>query len=460
LCYHTETNEYLLFPSQEELALQSLLQKLPFPDFVTISSMAHDTHISSSTTSTTSTKKVSLGTIRSPVPHLSSSSSSSYEWFPDVITDQDVRSKFLKNGYYRLPNDTVVFPIVIPTVESSLYVDRVLEVLLWLDFFAIHTVLAMFGMEQNVKPIFIIHNEHNGNLDALLSSPLWSIFGNETSRHMGQFQNNIGKHQNIIPIHGDLVDDTTLPITVLSQSQLVCFPQSVAGLGRIATIRDESNHQQLLTHAMGRGVLIHTFRHYILSNLGILSESLPKDVVNPNVLIAPYRFQITIAGMTETEFTILESALRSNEKSFQKKWMDLHIQQVDHHLSFQESMALTATSFIHITYRHAGRPLTNVLATATCLPPGATLIVLFHPRPPPEDTTSTKRDDLDVRVDQIEQDYLEMIGDLNLHWLMIPSSSLSAKLPGHQNMDEVVKTNILTIVHNKLQSFIDETMKI
>jgi hypothetical protein len=328
----------------------------------------------------------------------------------------------------------------------------------------------MFGMEQNLKPIFIIHHENNGNLNALLSSPLLSIFGNETARHMGQFYNNHGKHQNIIPTHGDTVDDTTLPITVLSQSPLICFPQSVAGLGRIATIRDESNHQQLLTHAMGRGALIHTFRHYILSNLGISSESPlpsspspPEDVANPNIPIPPmYRFQITIAGMMETEYTILESALRSNEKSFQKKWMDLHIQRVDHRLSFQESMTLIATSSIHITYRDSGGPSTNVLATATCLPPGATLIVLFHPRPPPENTTSTKRDDLDVMVDQIEQDYLEMIGDLNLHWLMIPSSSSSssAMSPGNQNMDEVVKANILTIVRNKLQSFTDETMKI
>ena len=426
LCYNIDSQEYILFPSPEEVALQALLMKLPSKDFVTVSSMAHDSHASSSST-ISSTKKVSLGTIRRSIQPSPSSI-----WFPNIIMDIDLQQKLVLNGYYKLPDDAVVFPIVLPSATEP--TSTRVEALLWLDFFVIHTVLSMFGLEQNKQPIFIIHNENNDIPKALLASPIWSIFGNETSKHLGRF--NHPTQMNVVP-NGSHAATTA---TMIPKSNLICSKHSVAGLGMIATVRDES--KLLLTHAMGRGALIYAFRNYILSNLGIKpSPSLTQQRPDNSIISSRSpQFQITIAGLTESEFEDLKQELGTHlpkEYSLPTK-LDIEIRRVDNDLSFPESIALTATSSIHVTTR-LGPP--HMLATATCLPRGATLIVL--------DATADPEDDSDnVDVDRVEHDYLEMAGYFHLHWLNMPLSS--------NYIDNSVKDSISTILRKKLQSVIKE----
>ncbi len=410
LCYHTDMNEYVLFPSPEELKLQELLQNLTNREFVTISSIALDTHTKPST-STTINKRVSLGTIHDSIEPTSSSL-----WFPNVVADVYLQKKMLLEGYYQLPDDTVVFPIVLPSVAVS---KNRMEVLIWLDFFAIHTVLSMFGLEQNKQPIFIIHNENNEIDESLLSSPLWSIFGNETSQHMGR-----SKHPTQMKVVHP--DNHSTPNMNRPKSNVVCSKYSVAGLGMIATIRQGSN--LLLTHAMGRGAIIYTFRNYTLSNLGIP----PPAARTKDSTGRTSKIQITIAGVSDSEFNRLEQSIRmtrspSNETSL----VELDIRRVDwNDLSFLDSIVLTATSRIHITHR----PAPHLLATATCLPRGATLIVL--------DTVSHSNEE-DIRVDRIEQDYLEMAGYFHVHWLTMSQS-------GH--IDNDMQSSIKNVVLKTLQS--------
>ena len=440
LCYCTETKEYILFPSREEVALQELLQKLHNNhnnnnDFVTISSMVHDTH------SSFSTKKVSLGTIiRSHVPTQDSSSL----WFPNVITDPDQQKKMIGDGYYQLPNDTVVFPILLPS--PTLYTTRrSMDVLLWLDFFAIHTVLSMFGMEQSKQPIFMIQNEHNETSESVLSSPLWSIFGPETFKHMGRFHTN---NNDPISMNIDQADGvpattttTTTSTTNLPKSNLICSKHGVAGLGMIATIRDES--KLLFTHAMGRGAMIYTFRNYILSNLGLPISPLPPPLTTATTTTTTAaankqtKIQITMAGLTEIEFNTLDKELRTLLVDV----VEIEIRKIDDDLPFHESIALTSTSMIHITHRHTP---SHLLATATCLPRGATLIVLDTMSQ--QDTSDTDdKNSIDRMVSRAEQDYLEMAGYFNVHWWK--------HMPLSVHMDHI--DIIRTIVRDKLQSIVD-----
>ena len=420
MCYNTDTNEYVLFPSPEELALQEILHALPNKEFVTVSSIAYDSHTISS--STDRTKKLSLGTIRGDAQTRSSA-----PWFPNVVTDNDLHTKFLKDGYYQLPDDVVVFPIVLPVhaVDSAR-----MEALLWLDFFAVHTVLSMFGLEQRKQPIFIIHNVIHEIETFLLSSPLWSIFGNETSKHIGRLTQ--------MKVQYPDKDISATPMNS-PKSSLICFKHSVAGLGMIATIRDESN--VLFTHSMGRGAFIYTFRQYILSNLGVQAPPLilqrKKDDTS-NGSRKPTKFQITIAGFTETEYNILEQELRMNRQIKNSFPVDVEIRRIGENLPFIDSISFTATSAIHITNRQAQ----HLLATATCLSRGATLIVLDNVF-----NAEDADDDNSVMINRVEQDYLEMAGYFNLHWLTMPSS---------MQMDDNVKTNVSAIVHNTFQSIINE----
>ena len=400
LCYHTDMNEYVLFPSPEELKLQELLHNLTNREFVTISSMALDTHTKPSA-STTVNKRISLGTIHDTIEPTASSL-----WFPNVIADIDRQKEMLSEGYYQLPDDIVAFPIVLPSVAVS---TNRMEVLIWLDFFAIHTVLSIFGLEESKQPIFIIHNENKEIDKSLLSSPLWSIFGNGTSQHIGQF-----KHPTQMKVvHPDRHST--------SKSNVVCSKHSVAGLGMIATVRQGS--KLLLTHAMGRGAIIYTFRNYILSNLGI----------PPSPQADTSKIQITITGVPDSEFDRLEQSIRMtrSQPPTETALVELDIRRLDwDDHSFLDSLVVTATSRIHITYR----PVLHLLATATCLPRGATLIVL--------DTVSHANDE-DIRVDRIEQDYLEMAGYFHVHWLTMSQ-------PGH--IDHVVQTSINNVVLETLQS--------
>lgn len=213
LCLDTSTQEFLYFPSPEELALQDILDRMGNSDLITVNSIVGPAH---------QAKKLSLGTIWAPAQENELS-----QWFPRVVADPAVQSDLLSNGFYQLPDNAVLFP-----VQPSKHA--------WSDIFSIYTVLSIFGLDDKVSVLLSIPEVRD---DAF---PTWLFSG------AGLQPTNFG----------DVRDAGSV-----ARSNLVCAKYGVAGLGMMGSLRNSSG--AILSHTIGRGAALYAFRAYMLKNLGV-----------------------------------------------------------------------------------------------------------------------------------------------------------------------------------------------
>jgi len=227
LCFDAATQEFLLFPSPEELAVMELLQQFDRPGLVTISSIAND-------------KELSLGSIQDPW------SDRNTKWMPKLVTSPEQQKERLAQGYYELAPNSILFPIQLSSTE----------LLLWNDIFAIYTVLSIFGMEDKKIVLFPVQQTEAASQLLVRLGPALGV---------------------VTHVHGSSA-------TKLKQSQLVCAPYGAAGLGMIASTRQRTKatdaESQILTHAVSRGAVYRDFRKFLLNHmeLGDFSEPSPDAV--------------------------------------------------------------------------------------------------------------------------------------------------------------------------------------
>jgi hypothetical protein len=383
LCYNTDTQEFLLFLSPEELALQEILQKLNTDnrgdEMVTISSITRSYE--------SSIKTLSLGTVRDP--------NKSIPWFPKVIADVSTRNQYLSNGFYRLPNESTLFPIRFGSNGSTL----------WTDFFSVFTILSMFGLEAK-QPILVRTD------DAVnVSTSMHAIFG--------ILSTNIGY------VNGHSPPQVVNHKSENIKSNLVCAKHGVSGLGMLAVMRyskdGAENDGQILTHTMGRGATMITFREYILRNMGLV-DTLPMQSKVPFSIVISIAFDSSAPNEWHEELRLrLQQETSSN---------DVVVRQVDTSDSLKRVLGLAATSMIYIV-----RPGTELtLAAATCLPRGATLIVLdIFDGTVAESSNDARR---------LERDYLESSSYFNVHWLS--GQFVDSLVSGiYKNVVDIVREKLL-----------------
>lgn len=271
LCYDSTASEgeFLLFASAEEVAVLEQLQRLPHPEFVTISSIS------------SGEKGLSLGSIHDPS---AASSNNRSKWYPTVVTDPAQQKELLAQGYYQLPSDTVLFPMQPSTTAVQV----------WDDVFAIYTVLSGFAWEDKKLALLVSVNENSAG-DAHDTS-YWTQLGPALG----------------ISVSGDNNDGTTgstlaLQTVGAKKSSLVCAKYAAAGLGMIAATRltaeDLSPREQVLTHAVGRGGVYLGFRAFLLNKMdaGVFNEP-SLDTVGLAIGTDAVREQVVAAFQNLGEF--------------------------------------------------------------------------------------------------------------------------------------------------------------
>ena len=319
LCWDTETHEFLLFPSPEELALLEQLEQLSHPDLVTISSV-------SGSDRSAARKMLPLGSIHDD-PWSSSSGADPIhrnQWYPNVVKDPANR------GYYQLPPDTVLFPVRLSETHVQL----------WDDLFAIYTVLASFGWEDKKLILFPVHLE---NAEAV--HELWNHWGPALG----------------LTFSGDSVNSSVFPQLKNAddkQSRLVCAKYAAAGLGMIASTRHQtdasSQQEQILTHAVGRAGAYRSFRAFLWKRLNLSDSNEP----------SPYLVGILVQSDAAREE--IAATMQSMGK-FQTQMLDPWTASID------QQAALAASSKILVVDMSN---LSAVLVGATFLPERSLLLVL------------------------------------------------------------------------------------
>jgi hypothetical protein len=300
-------------------------------------------------------KNLSLGTVRDPTVV--------DPWFPTVVKDDTMRHQYLANGFYQLPENALLVPVMFSSKRSTL----------WEDFFSVYTVLSVFEFDDR-RPTLM-----NYGHDFDVSTSLLSTFGIESS--------NIGN------VHGSSPPSVTTDNGEQVRSNLVCGAQGVAGLGMMAMTRLGDD---ILTHAFSQGAIMYSFRDFIFRNMDL--KHIVTKSSTPSSSLA-----ITIAfdGSSKEDW---HESLRLNLEQ-RKPVADFAVQKVNTSNTLRNVMQLAAASTVFIA-----RPGSDVLlAAATCLPRGSTLIVLDNLHSAFRESEEGSRD--------IERRYLEKSSYFNLHWV-------------------------------------------
>jgi hypothetical protein len=339
LCYNTESKEFLIFLSPEEIELQIMLNAVnKFDDeTISVSSIARNRL-------SFGTEKLSLGALRDL--------SITDPWFPTIVTESRKRNHHLSNGFYQLSENALLVPILLSSKHS----------LAWEDFFSIYTVLSMYGFEDRRLTLM-----HQGN-GSDISTTILSTFGIQSS-DVGQ-------------AHGSSPPSVIHEEGEHARSNLVCGRQGVAG--------------QVLTHHISHGATMYSFRDYIFRNMG-----LSHIVSMPLTPSSSLNITIAFDGSSKDDW---HESLRNNLEH-RKTIAEFSIQNMDTRDQLRDILQWAAMSNVFIS-----RPGSDVLlAAATCLPRGSTLIVLDKNDP----TVMESADD----TRKLERRYLEKSSYFNLHWI-------------------------------------------
>jgi hypothetical protein len=252
LCFDTESKEYVLFPSKEEMDLQDLLDGRS-DGFATVSSTMKNAF-------------VSLGAL-SPRWRMQQSA---LQWFPKMETD---RTKLDSRGAYFVPADVVMLPFHSFQASHSGH-------LLWDDWFPIYLLLSMFGMEHQQQLLLVRH---------VLDRPLEGAC-DASADNQRQCQINFQKY---LPLLG--INPTSHMFATSNDfpfggplSPYVCAKYGAAGLGMLANHELKQSgwnaDDYKMTHTVGYADIFWQFRMFLAKKL---LTDIPSDV--------PSTFKVTFA---------------------------------------------------------------------------------------------------------------------------------------------------------------------
>lgn len=359
LCYDIKSKEFLVFLSPEEIELQELLNSLSNKydeETISISSNTRDHHF-------VGIKKLSVGTVRDP--------SIVDPWFPTVVKDEVKRNQYLSSGFYQLPENTILFPVLLSSKRS----------VVWEDFFSIYTALSMFGFED--KRLVLINQDR----DFEIASILMSFFGIQSS-DVGHVLGN--SPPSVFHEKGKHV-----------RSNLVCAMHGMAGLGTLAQLHLEKKsvldyEDQILTQSINHGATMYSFRDFIFNNM-----DMTHDISKSSMASTKLKITIAFDGSLNDDW---HESLRLNLEQ-REAFADFAVQKIDINKQLRNLLELAATSMAYVSQPGSD----TLLAAATCLPRGSILIVLDDRDPTVNESTDGTQ--------ELGRTYLEKASYFNLHWI-------------------------------------------
>lgn len=322
LCLDVKSNEFLFLPSREELDLQDMLDQLQ-SEWISISSVSRNSN---------GVQSMSLGTIRETESH----NGKRLPWFPRVVLDPAEQRQIFARGFFRLPENATFFPF-----EPSLTKQDS-----WSDCFSIYTVLSIFGLD-NLRPAFVNMGETNKNDN--FPPEFLPIFGSQPASDTSMdWRSSWFERPN-------------------EQSDIICAAYGAAGIGMLANTHrsasDGSNKDTILTHTIGRGAALYSFRQFMIRNLDLV-ETLTGSVL------------VTVDMGTNEEKRNWSSQIQQHLQLSGLRNETIRSVEAGS-LSIKEIALVATSSKVYIA--QLGDEMT--MAAATFLPRGSTIIILDEPVP-------------------------------------------------------------------------------
>ncbi|GKY97430.1 hypothetical protein MPSEU_000701500 [Mayamaea pseudoterrestris] len=330
LCFDTRSNDYVLFPSLEELQLQQLLDQTS-NKFAVSSSTMKDSF-------------VSLGTL---TPELSSRQ----KWFPRIETN---RTDIHAHGVYMLPENTLLVPYVSFQANHAGH-------LVWDDWFPIYLLASMFGLSD--KKFLLVRSACNDCADEHLQLG---------QRHLEKYRSLLGLNE-----FQQMTQMEFAQMTTGLQSPYVCSKFGAAGLGMMAShLKKESNwtdQDYTMTHMVGYGALMWQFRTFVASKLfkgeGALPSTISSDKIVVTFVTSPLSAPELLRAVDSVKQTLQSASPTTRVQS-----------QTFNEVSVKEQAIMVSQTTVMITDCQG-----DGLASAIFLPRGA-LLVLYCPDDTEENT--------------------------------------------------------------------------
>jgi mRNA-degrading endonuclease HigB of HigAB toxin-antitoxin module len=476
ICLDITTNEYYLFPSPEEMKVIHALQNVMNTNHHDIHHLTNYDYVAMSSVSYKS-RKVALTSIDH---HTDQHHHDHLLWFPTIITSSEQYESLFHNGYYVLPSTVVVLPTIQSTFDRYNRNDVVM--LLWKELYSIFLLLQSVNLDDNrrYQRLFLSIDQENQPLR--VHPNLYPFFGVRHHPTNGAGHPKHWKSKN--DAESNRKNDRS------RKSNIICIPNSVAGVGIISSMEaNDSKNPKLTTtitrtsyhdiigdtFPLHRGVNMLDFRQAMINT--ILSQQEQKQVKSQRAyyvhdhldLQLPIQITISIPSVVqEYEFDhqnnniriryldlvhqlyealheedvvhVIRIATSSSTSSSSKETN----QNIDRMMDVSEQALFLTKSHAHITLSSGyDDPYGTVLSTF--LPIGASLIV-FHSNNCNENNTNNTSC-------YYERQVLDSIGYFHLKWISLTSSSLSLSYTDRNtnNRDE----KIIQLVVNHIQDGLD-----
>lgn len=330
------------------------------------------------------------------------------KWFPREVDAAAIQQ------YYELPSNVVMIPF------HSMAAHNVGH-LLWDDFYAIFTLLTIFGF---VPDDYVSASENPFEYLLLRWSTKEKLYATcEMQKKKSKLcQENLERFLPLLGIDprtystvkkAELKTNPNSLVQRPPQTQYVCSKQAVAGLGMLMDhgmrdhgwmLRDPRSGLNLVPHNIGRGGIFRQFRDFMVHNMGFPLELPTRPSKVTFSTFSSKGFERSLAF--ENQAAALQRIVPGNIQVQSIMMKDL---------SLNDQMQVALESAIFITVSGGGA------VTGTFLPPGSTLIVYYL-----EDggfdfwkynpNTGEGKVDTPARLDW---DLLMNAGHIRVHWLPI-----------------------------------------
>eukprot|EP00523_Entomoneis_sp_CCMP467_P004885 CAMPEP_0168757340 /NCGR_PEP_ID=MMETSP0724-20121128/21118_1 /TAXON_ID=265536 /ORGANISM="Amphiprora sp., Strain CCMP467" /LENGTH=382 /DNA_ID=CAMNT_0008806151 /DNA_START=524 /DNA_END=1669 /DNA_ORIENTATION=- len=314
------------------------------------------------------------------------------EWFPDV---QEYHAS--QNGfqYYELPSSVVLVPFHSMNAANPGH-------LVWDDFFSIYNLLHMFDLTD--YELLLMRYVLQDNERGLWASCDFTDEKKKNCKHIGEVPSPLtGMDEN--SLQWSTTEEFNFVPNVPGQSDLVCAANALAGLGSLTDHGFRKAHGWVpedynFTHNYGRGGLFRDFRNFVVHNLELPLNPVPK--------IGPHRIV----------FSVNSSDIPSRVEDFQAQ-MELVQQHVPSakvesyefkHLSLKDQVAIASEAAIFITVCGGGA------VTGMFLPAGASVILFYQERGGVRGGRHGRNEPTNTPA-MLDWDLFNSITHLSVHWL-------------------------------------------
>jgi len=386
LCFNTTSKNYQIYQSHNERLLSVYL--------------AQRKHMHSSTTmlrfGANNTNAVSIGGINQK---WNEDGIERLKWFPRVVHVPNYTDEI---PFYELPPDTVMIPFHSFNGANPGH-------LVWDDFLPIYTLLQMFQLEDRELLLlrYVLQDGERGlwascdlrpekteECRAIMSKfmPLMVGGGGESSSNSN---NNRARAKFTSTQDFEFQTSSGQPPV----SDLVCSKSAAAGIGALTDHGAIKSHgwevdDYKLTHNHGRGGALYYFRNFMVSNLGLATET---------KLSTPHR----IVFSQKSSDIFIRSLDFAREIKLTKESFPL--EQVENYtfskLSIQEQVEIASQTSIYVSLCGGGA------VTAMFLPRGSSVILYYG------EDSGTSNNKLTGTPALLDWDLFNSMSHLRVHWL-------------------------------------------